>query len=687
MFLIAFIVGFATVCAFLSWMLFKQRRNKIQLGSYVSVLESAQDIGGIGIVVYDDRQNLIYRNRLAAENLCTIHNDNVFDQFTDFVSYIFDYAVEDEWGFASRYGKGDLLDGDPAFSEVVYVGDDRSCLIEINRVEDGKTVVLIRDVSELRKQYENITLLNQTNVELSLAIEAASCGVLMIDPKSDGCPVTFINHAGRKSTALGEDHDLDVLFSPLFSRFVNAQDYELIMATIRAGETLRKQIKFFDGRWFDFRLSPVFDQNKEVDLYVGVLSDITTLKTREEEFFKAQKLDALGQLSAGLAHDFNNILSIIEGYVRMVEMNPDNQEKVAEYAKHIKDASNRGAGITKQMMTFARHKVSQETVTDIKRLFAEQEVLLRPLLDETVDFTMEFGEGELYARCEADNLTQILMNFVINANDAIQNGGYIKVSLRDVEREELPEFVRDRDVDYLLLRVRDDGMGMAPEVCERIFDPFFTTKGQGEGTGLGLSVVYGLVNDMGGYVDVRSEFGVGSEFSVYIPRSDDVVNVKDMPSDKSEAGALSLEGYTALIAEDEPDLRAILSELLVDQGMTVLEAENGTDALVVQDEYEKDIDVLLTDLVMPGMSGVKLAEMVTCLRSEMEVVFMSGYPARGQDAKVELPEGAMFIPKPIDFDALCGRIHDMIHNKDKRLLNSVKSDDVSTGGGYERKSA
>lgn len=690
--LIAFSLCLTVLCVVLALKLFFELRHKTRHESYVALLESAQEIGGVGILIYDHNQDLVYCNSLAEDNLCTIHNDDVLKKFQDFVAYIFDYAVEDEWDFAARYGKADVLGSQIAFCEVVNVGDRRSSLVEINKMEDERTVVLIRDVSDMRQQDENISLLNQTNVELSLAIEAASCGVFMVDPKLEGYPVTFMNRIYRQTLGLVSDRELDVLFAPLISRFVDEQDYELIVGAIRGGATLRKQIKFKadnegDKRWFDFRLSPVFDQHKNIDLYVGVLSDITTLKVREEEFFKAQKLDSLGQLSAGLAHDFNNILSIIEGYVRMIEMNPANDTKVSEYAQHIKGASMRGAGITKQMMTFARHKVSQDSVTDLKKLVSEQEVLLRPLLDETVDFSIECDDGALYASCEADNFTQILMNFVINANDAIDRGGFIKVTLGGVEEGKLPRFVKDRSVEYLLLKVRDNGEGMAPDVCERIFDPFFTTKGQGEGTGLGLSVVYGLVNDMGGYVDVRSELSVGTEFSVYIPRCDEALNVVGDEKAVVDPGALSFEGFTALVAEDEPDLRAIISELLKGQGMTVLEAENGSDALVVQDEYEGNIDLLLTDLVMPGMSGVKLSDMLTSLRPDTQVMFMSGYPARGQDAKVELPEDAVFMPKPIDFDALCMNIHALIHGGDAVLPNVVALEDRKTGGEYGCKSA
>jgi CheY-like chemotaxis protein len=244
-------------------------------------------------------------------------------------------------------------------------------------------------------------------------------------------------------------------------------------------------------------------------------------------------------------------------------------------------------------------------------------------------------------RTTADAISQIVMNLVLNARDSMPTGGDILISVYEETKESGPTAI---------LKVIDGGVGMSADVIEKIFDPFFTTKEQGKGTGLGLSMVYGLVQQMGGNIEVTSSVGEGTSFTISIPVSEGQI-LEDTHSLESAAGDC-VRGKTILIAEDEPDLLEIMSETLKEFSMNVLTAKNGNEALVVQDEYQDKIDFLLTDMVMPEMGGLKLAELIKEVRPETHVVFMSGYPVRGEIASVNLPKDAVFMAKPVKPDYL-----------------------------------
>jgi len=626
-----------------SFILAMQRHKKHMLS-----LEAALSVSEDGFLVFDEDENLKYLNDIARKLFQKLNDKSHFKNLSEFISCVFDHANSDVFTESMPIGNSD-------FREVIEDGQGNFYHIEMHKQDNHFTSAIIRDVTFLKKRDFDYFALKEVNEKLNLAVESSSCGIFILNAKSEEYPLIFANRLCRDLCPEGVDKSIE--FSKFLSLLGETDQKDNIFAAMIKRNSLQKHV-FFDGvidkRWFDFRLTPVFDQQGSIDLYVGVIAEITDLKNKELEINRAQKLDSLGQLSAGIAHDFNNILSIIEGYARMIEMNSQNSERVSEYAQKITEASARGAGLTKKMMAFARHKVKQDHVTDLKVLIAEQEVLLTPLLDGSIDFEVTLDDGDFFASCEADSFVQILMNLVVNARDAMTRGGRLRVNINVVEQKLLPDFVKDRDHSYLCLRVTDNGMGMTKDVCERIFDPFFTTKEQGQGTGLGLSVTYGLVRDMGGYIDVRSELSVGTEFSVYIPLSDKAPRRKTgRQLKKIDADGFDFSGFTALVVEDEPDLLLILSETLERHNMTVIQAESGSDALVVQDDYMGDVDLLITDLVMPGINGLKLADMMKALHPNIETVFMSGYPARGEQAKVIIPDDALFMPKPLDYDALC----------------------------------
>ncbi|MBN8521903.1 MAG: response regulator [Alphaproteobacteria bacterium] len=365
------------------------------------------------------------------------------------------------------------------------------------------------------------------------------------------------------------------------------------------------------------------------------------------EMIQTQKLESLGQLAGGVAHDFNNILSIIDGYARIAKKESGNNPDVITYLDRISDSVKRGSGLTRKLLAFGRHNIAVVSPHDLGQLVEDMEVLLRPLLDVTYTLQLDTAR-HIMIDTAPDWIGQILMNLCVNARDSMREGGVItlRVKLSD-------------DSLHAYLEVSDKGCGIDESVRARIFDPFFTTKERGKGTGLGLSTVYGLVQQMKGSIDVETAMGKGTTFRITLPLSEKSVR-RNLSSTPFQAESVRFEGYVALVAEDEPDLLLLLSQMLEETGMTVLKATNGNEALVVQEEYEGHIDFLLTDVVMPQMNGVELSRLSSALRPDTHIIFMSGYPAGGQMARVDIPPGSLLLPKPVSYDVLKGLLYRLI---------------------------
>ena len=406
-----------------------------------------------------------------------------------------------------------------------------------------------------------------------------------------------------------------------------------------------------DGRvtWYRLHFIP-YARRRNYCLIV--IEDTTEHKIREGQYFQAQRLEALGQLAGGVAHDFNNILSIIDGYARMGKKAVAGDKAVLDHFERIMQSVQRGSALTNRLLTFGRHIAVKDKVIDLGQLIQDQESLLRPLIDASIALSVTV-EPEVFVTAPSDNICQILLNLCINARDAMPEGGRLSV-----------ECGKTRNA-RAFLRVADTGEGIPQEIRAQIFDPFFTTKMQGKGTGLGLSVVYGLVKDMHGEIEVASKPGEGASFTITLPLSEQRPPVHKITED--ENGNMQLEGFTALIAEDEPALLDLVSGMVEDMGARVLRASNGNEALMIQDEYQGDIDFLLTDVVMPELNGVKLAELFESVRPESRVMFMSGYPESGQMARVSLPESAFFMSKPVDFRKLAQTLKKMAEKSEQTL--------------------
>jgi nitrogen-specific signal transduction histidine kinase/ActR/RegA family two-component response regulator len=380
------------------------------------------------------------------------------------------------------------------------------------------------------------------------------------------------------------------------------------------------------------------------------------------------KLEALGHFAGGIAHDFNNILSIIEGYTTQALRQLAEGRPCPDTLQKILTSTERGASLTRQLLAFARQNVDLSASVEMGAVMAQQAVLLRPLLGEGIVFSLPQAAAPVHLALSADQFTQILMNLAINARDAMSRNGELTVTACEVAPDALPDGfrARARQTAYMRVSVADNGSGIAPADLPHIFDPFFTTKRQAEGggTGLGLSVVYGIVDQVGGMIDVSSTPGAGTCFDVYLP----LAPVPEAaPAGRGDEISGALAGRTILVAEDEPELRDVLSLMFDDLQMKVLPAANGNEALRLQAEYEGEIDFLLTDIVMPGMDGVHLSDLFRQERPESNVVLMSGYPFLAVGRPLEVPEGADFVSKPFRCDKIRQILERALARKAERL--------------------
>jgi PAS domain S-box-containing protein len=365
-------------------------------------------------------------------------------------------------------------------------------------------------------------------------------------------------------------------------------------------------------------VSMAYTRTGKQGLFTAVLRDVTRQRQLEEEFRQAQKMEAVGRLAGGIAHDFNNLLTVIGASSDFLLHDlRDHSVSLSADVREIKAATNRAASLTRQLLAFSRRQLVQPQLLDLNVVVAEMETMLRRLIGEDTLLTTEYAEDIGLVKLDRGQLEQIVVNLVVNARDAMPGGGTIRLCTGTEASD--PGCV---EADCVTLAVADSGVGMDEPTRERIFEPFFTTKEQGKGTGLGLSTVYGIVKASGGDIVVLSEVGTGTEFRLQFPRADD-------QSAATQADPLvpdNVRGYeTVLVVEDEEPLRRLTRRILESRGYTVLDAANGQEAIRALASAQAHVDLLLTDVVMPGMSGRELVERLLPVYPWLRVLFMSGY--------------------------------------------------------------
>jgi PAS domain S-box-containing protein len=416
-----------------------------------------------------------------------------------------------------------------------------------------------------------------------------------------------------------------------------------------------------DGHVFAVELHgvPLF-VNDRIAGGIGIYKDISEQTRLEDELLMDQKLKAVGQLAGGVAHDFNNILGIVQGYSESLLSQMAKESEYRDSMEEILQAAKRGTGLTRQLLAFGRKQMIQPIVMELNSCVANTAKMLGRLIGEDIELAIlpDLGNGKIKA--DPNQIEQVLMNLVVNARDAMPRGGKLTIETGNIYLHEqyAASYAPVPPGRYVMLAVCDTGVGMSPEVRAKIFDPFFTTKEKGKGTGLGLATVYGIVQQAGGHIRVDSELGHGSAFRVFFPRVDDQVAE---PVDDPSADANILRGTeTILLLEDEVSFRKMTAEFLRRAGYTVLVAETASDATQFVQMHPTSIHLLLTDVVMPDINGPQLARFLSAIRPTLKVLFMSGYTDGALEQKEILAKDLAFIQKPFSWSALSLKLREIL---------------------------
>ncbi len=550
----------------------------------------------------------------------------------------------------------------------------------INRRKDGvlyteeQTVTPVRneagEITHFVTIQQDVTERKRTEAEhvrLITAIEQLAEAVVITNTSGE---IEYVNPAFTNITGYSQDEVLGQNPKLLKSGKQDSALYKQLWETILKGQPWHGELinKRKDGTLYteEMAIAPVRDARGAVAHFVAIQQDVTSRKSLEGQLQQAQKMESIGRLAGGVAHDFNNLLSVIIGYSDVLVGHPGLDLRAQKQIEEIKKAGDRAAGLTRQLLAFSRQQVLELKVLKINSIIVETEKMLKRLIGEDIQFQTKLAPDMGSVRVDPGQVEQILMNLVVNARDAMPNGGKLLIETREVELDE--EYARFHAPCvpgwYVALSVTDTGTGMDPNTLAHIFEPFFTTKEIGKGTGLGLSTVYGIVKQSGGYVWAYSEPGQGTAFKIYLPR----VDQPEHQVQPSEAAPEEFIGSgTVLVVEDDESVRDLICNILEHSGYTVLEAKSAAFALALAQQHPT-IDLVLTDVVMPEMNGPAMAKKLEEMKPGLKVLFMSGYAGSFAAARGLLAEGTPLLQKPFTKNVLLKRLREALEPQPEHKL-------------------
>jgi two-component system cell cycle sensor histidine kinase/response regulator CckA len=619
---------------------------------YRALIEQAAD----AILITNATGHFIDANRKAYE-LTGYTRDELLQ-----LGIVDTYAPDERVAATQRLAA--LAAGQDVFAERrMWRKDGTAIMVEVSvtRLQDGRMQGIVRDITG-RKRAE--AALRESEVRYHALFEGVNDIVFALGP--DGT-VTSLNAAFERVTGWPA---AEWLGKP-FEQLVHPDDlrllFEFVDSAVR-GETqpvsqLRVRTRKGDYRMGEFAATPQFREGRLVGV-LGIARDITDRLSLEQQLRQAQKMEAVGRLAAGVAHDFNNILTAITGYAQLLleDLGPKDPHRAD--VDEIRKAADRAAGLTRQLLAFSRQQVLQPTVLDLNTLLSETESMLGRLLGEDILLATRLAPGLGAVKTDRGQLEQVIMNLAVNARDAMPQGGQLTIETANVEMDDI--YAREHfpalPGSYVMVAVSDTGTGMSQDTQAHMFEPFFTTKGKGKGTGLGLATVYGIVKQSAGFIWVYTEPGQGTTFKIYLPR---VGQVPEPRVSRPSSGAANMDGTeTVLLAEDEAAVRAVARQSLERHGYTVLEAPSGEAALDLAQRYSGRIHLLLTDVVMPGMGGRALALRLAALRPELRTIYMSGYTDEAITRHGVLDPGVAYVQKPFSPDALVRKVREVLDEED-----------------------
>ena len=491
----------------------------------------------------------------------------------------------------------------------------------------------------------------------------ATCGICLID--ADG---NFMEANQAMIEMLGCQSEVEVLGLNVASAvYRHREERESLLMEASQHDRfrgIRVEMNRRDGRSVSVRLSgrTVRDDHGQVNTIEMIAEDTTEHEHLEKQIHQLQKFEAIGRLAGGMAHDFNNQLSVILGYSERILGSLAPADPLHKAASRIREAALRAAGLTNQLLAFGRGQVLKPRILDLNRFVRQYTNMLRKLLGKEIEVIARLEPGLGLVSADPSQLDQVMMNLAVNARDAMPQGGRLIIGTSNAELDEshvrLHSFVKPGR--YVMLQVSDSGVGMTEEIQRHLFEPFFTTKEGSKGTGLGLATVYGIVSQSGGFIGVDSELGRGTTFKIYFPR----VERAAQPIVEIKPAVSKLKGMeTVLAVEDKTVLRKLVCDFLQEDGYTVLDAGTGREAIELSERYAGPIQLLITDVMMPGMGGRELRERLQISRPEMKVLYVSGYT---DDAILRrcglLDSGTAFLQKPFTRNALERKIRELLES-------------------------
>ncbi len=503
-----------------------------------------------------------------------------------------------------------------------------------------------------RKRAE--TALRESEARLRVLVEQLPAVLWTTDTE-----LRFTSSVGAGLSRLGLKPQ-EIVGKSLYEYFqTNDRTFVPIAAHRRAlnGESVTFHVEWGSGS-YACHAEPLRDGNGVAVGVINMALDITDRKQLEAQLRQAQKMEAVGRLAGGIAHDFNNLLMVIQGYTELLLDRLGGEHPLRRNAEQIHDASQRAAGLTRQLLAFSRKQMLDPQVLNVQDVVSDMEKMLRRLIGEDIELVTMNTRELWWVRADRSQVEQVLLNLAVNSRDAMPNGGKLTIETANVELDS--SYSRQAVVEpgqYVMLAVSDTGTGMDASIQAHVFEPFFTTKEKGKGTGLGLATVYGIVKQSGGYIWVYSEAGKGATFKVYLPR----VSGEEHAAPKKVDVKVSKHGCeTILLVEDEKGVRDLAREYLAQEGYDVLEAQNAEDALKLARTHAGGIQLLFTDVVMAGMSGRQLAEEMQKLRPGIRVLYMSGYTDEAIVHHGLLGRGMVLLQKPFTLNSLALKIRETL---------------------------
>ena len=544
--------------------------------------------------------------------------------------------------------------------------ESTSSVIRNAKGEPEKLLIVNRDTTERKRAEE---ALRRSEADFRSVVEDAPYGIYRASVTGR---LMQVNPALRKM--LGYAQELDLVGKDLAADvFRHSAEYQRFAELLTHAE----EVKDIEMEWKKQDDTPItvrcsgrrINDEQGIPAYFEVFAeDVTEKRVLEKQLRMAQKMEAIGRLSGGIAHDFNNLLGVIIGYSRVLRKSLGTENELCEHAAEIEKAGQRAAAMTKQLLAFSRQQVLTPAILNLNTLVTDMEKMLPRLLGEDIEVSLEMDPELGSVKADQSQVEQVIMNLAVNARDAMPAGGKLKIKTANAQLDQ--SYTRthpgSRVGNYVLLCVTDSGTGMDPGILAHIFEPFFTTKERGKGTGLGLATVYGIVKQSNGYIWVESSPGQGASFQIYLP-----LHVGQAADEQKHAPAEKLQGSERiLLVEDSEPLKKLAQKFLEGAGFRVQSAGSGEEALEVAARFGRTFDLLLTDVVMPGINGRALAEQLLPRQPGMRVLYMSGYTDSFIAGHGVLEQGTHLLHKPFTDEVLIRKVREVLDGSSKSSSSS-----------------